>query len=416
MAEENMTPTYFRNLILTAMCAVVNGCDGGDSVVSDEHHLLFDTVITVKHPENVIGLTVRNYSTDSAWILIGPANTPLAADAVQLARYLTSGISEDADRVKALFYHVAERLDYSRPINQGIDPHEPMRGLGVYGWGYCDDFAAIFANLCRAKGYPARVWGLSGHVVTEVFYDRGWHLFDPTTVRYLQNDSGTVLSYDEVNTTDLIKGLYPSNIHLPFRHALRTRKDNSVNDWWLTDDLYDATMVLPPGCEISFNRTTSFALHEILRDTIRDLQIQRGVGLMTVIAKPNDTKIHSHYSPFRVTEVEVVCHRLDIQKIDNISLCYANKLLSMEKYETVDSVRWRLTFNTFDETPVYKYELVSDSPAENLLFRGNIRTRFIFAPKALWPDKQGLTVQFVDRVALKSKSIQISFLSLASEE
>ena len=416
MAEENMTPTYFRNLILTAMCAVVNGCDGGDSVVSDEHHLLFDTVITVKHPENVIGLTIRNYSTDSAWILIGPANTPLAADAVQLAGYLTSGISEDADRVKALFYHVAERLDYSRPINQGIDPHEPMRGLGVYGWGYCDDFAAIFANLCRAKGYPARVWGLSGHVVTEVFYDRGWHLFDPTTVRYLQNDSGTVLSYDEVNTTDLIKELYPSNIHLPFRHALRTRKDNSVNDWWLTDDLYDATMVLPPGCEIFFNRTTSFALHEILRDTIRDLQIQRGAGLMTVAARLDETKIHSHTSPFRVTKVEFICRRYDSKQIDNIWLKHADRSLQMNRRETEDSVHWRLAFNAKNEIPVYAFELVSDQPIDHHLFEGVIRIGFIFAPKALWPDEQGLRVRFLGGVAVKPRGITLSLHSCASKE
>jgi hypothetical protein len=351
MVEEYMTPIILRNLILTAMFTAISGCAREESVVTDGHQLSFDTVISVNHPKNILSITLSNHTEDTACMLMGPANIPLATDVVQLAQYLTYGIKQDADRVKVLFFHVAERFDYARPVSQGVDLHEPMRGLGVYGWGYCDDFAAIFANLCRAKGYPARVWGLSGHVVAEVFYDRGWHLFDPTAVRYLQNDSGTVLSYDEVNTTDLIKELYPSNIHLPFRHALRTREDNSVNDWWLTDDLYDATMVLPPGCEISFNRTTSFALHEILRDTIRDLQIQRGAGLMTVIAKPNDTKIHSHYSPFRVTEVEVVCHRLDIQKIDNISLCYANKLLSMEKYETVDSVRWRLTFNTFDENP-----------------------------------------------------------------
>lgn len=416
LAEEYMTPTITRNMIFTATCALLSGCGEGDSVVSDQHQVSFDTVVAVKHSESVIGLAVRNHATDTAWILMGPASAPLATDAVQLAQSVTNGISEDADRVKALFFHVAERFDYARPLSQERDPHEPMRGFRVYGWGYCDDFAAIFANLCSASGYPSRVWGLSGHVVAEVFYDGGWHLFDPTAVRYLENESGIVLSYEAISSTDLIQELYPSLIQLPFRHALRTRKDNVVNDWWLTDDRYDAVMVVPPGCELSFHRVKTLALHEILRDTLRGMHIQRGTGLMTVAVRPDETKIHSHISPFRVTEVEVVCPWSDGEHIKSISLNHADKSISMERHQTVDSIRWHLTFNPEDEVPVYAYELVSESFSGFIPSEVLIRTRFMFAPKALWPDETGLKVQFIDGITAKPKALTLSIHSSGSEE
>lgn len=54
------------------------------------------------------------------------------------------------------------------------------------GYAICGGMSYTFIILCRKTGMPARYVGsiytprLSSHAIAEVFYDGGWHLFDPT--------------------------------------------------------------------------------------------------------------------------------------------------------------------------------------------------------------------------------------------
>src|SRR5207302_639262 len=66
------------------------------------------------------------------------------------------------------------------------------------GFGYCDDSAALFYHLMTGLGYPARVWGLSGHVVAEVRVNDRWELWDPDLEAYYLNRAGLVAGVEEL--------------------------------------------------------------------------------------------------------------------------------------------------------------------------------------------------------------------------
>ncbi len=55
------------------------------------------------------------------------------------------------------------------------------------GYGICGAISTVFRTLCRRSGLPARYIGAfylrpgqGGHAISEVHYDGGWHLLDPT--------------------------------------------------------------------------------------------------------------------------------------------------------------------------------------------------------------------------------------------
>lgn len=64
------------------------------------------------------------------------------------------------------------------PAEAGGEINQATRLLGVYGYGYCDDAASAAVDVARTLGFPARVWGLDGHVVAEVDFGEGWSLVD----------------------------------------------------------------------------------------------------------------------------------------------------------------------------------------------------------------------------------------------
>ena len=74
------------------------------------------------------------------------------------------------------FYHFWTPLE--RLTGQMV--HDALKLLNVFGWGLCGTSANTIAILFAHAGLPqARVVGIKGHVVPEVFYGGAWHLLDP---------------------------------------------------------------------------------------------------------------------------------------------------------------------------------------------------------------------------------------------
>lgn len=88
---------------------------------------------------------------------------------------------------KSQYYHQLEKMDYTPYF------------FSVSSSGFCNSAAANFVYLAQHYGFPARVVKLEGHVVAEIFYENGWHMFDPSYARYILNDYGSVASILEVN-------------------------------------------------------------------------------------------------------------------------------------------------------------------------------------------------------------------------
>jgi hypothetical protein len=79
------------------------------------------------------------------------------------------------------WYHIAGWA-YEEPFGEVLDP---IRLLNSYGFGLCYHIAPLLEAVYKAAGFAdARVWFLTGHTVTEVFYDGGYHYFDSDMLGY----------------------------------------------------------------------------------------------------------------------------------------------------------------------------------------------------------------------------------------
>jgi len=119
---------------------------------------------------------------------------------VSMAKGLTVGASSPREAVRALYDAVRDEISYNPYVN--YTDRESYRASSVLraGTGYCVGKAALFAALCRAGGYPARI-GLADvrnhlstgrlsalvgtdvfayHGYTEVLLDGRWLKASPT--------------------------------------------------------------------------------------------------------------------------------------------------------------------------------------------------------------------------------------------
>jgi hypothetical protein len=79
------------------------------------------------------------------------------------------------------WYHIAG-WTYEEPQGEVLDP---LKLLNSYGFGLCYHIAPLLQAIYKAGGFEdARVWFLTGHAVTEVFYDGAYHYYDSDMLGY----------------------------------------------------------------------------------------------------------------------------------------------------------------------------------------------------------------------------------------
>jgi len=146
------------------------------------------------------------------WVSIeGPATNPKllvegmpdlsSADAL-LASVIRPGMS-DFEKALAVHTVVARFAVYtSMPrTTWGLD--DPILALNG-GCGICGNFATWANALARKAGLPARIYEITGHTVSEFFYDGGWHMFDPTTrTFFIGRDNRSVADSDVTHQSGL---------------------------------------------------------------------------------------------------------------------------------------------------------------------------------------------------------------------
>jgi transglutaminase-like putative cysteine protease len=135
------------------------------------------------------------------------ANTFMAYDAENTQYYkdlfdrLTAGKESDDERIDAANQYVATKLSFEETPWEVGSPRRVLES----GSQYCGHLSAALATLLATGEYRTREIDLTDgksapytHVAVEVFYDGGWHLYDPTYgVRFL-NNHGKVASYKDV--------------------------------------------------------------------------------------------------------------------------------------------------------------------------------------------------------------------------
>ena len=171
------------------------------------------------------------------------------------------------------------------PAEQGDEVHDPVRFINVYGYGFCDDSARNAAALAQLAGLRSRIWGLSGHVVAETFYDGGWHMFDPDHEVYYRTPAGHIASVEELaQSPQIITKTARDPIGSDSRAIARlytSTKDNSVREKDIPTT-HKMRTVLQPGDELVFDFQNREKIH---RTTFNDQPLPPSFGNGTLIRK-----------------------------------------------------------------------------------------------------------------------------------
>ncbi len=110
------------------------------------------------------------------------------------------GIADEIDRAIAIWRFVSERRYHAKPVTEGAEEHDTVRFFSCYGYGFCDDASQAVAGLAKLCGLQARIWGLEGHVVPEIFAGGRWLLLDADFAAYFHKpgDPRAILGVEEL--------------------------------------------------------------------------------------------------------------------------------------------------------------------------------------------------------------------------
>lgn len=75
---------------------------------------------------------------------------------------------------------------------------DAVKLLNVYGWAICGQMAGLLYDLYCAAGLTARLIGVPGHCLCEVFYDGRWHILDADMWTWFRCPEGHLASAYEL--------------------------------------------------------------------------------------------------------------------------------------------------------------------------------------------------------------------------
>jgi hypothetical protein len=224
-----------------------------------------------------------------------------------LASILKPGMSAE-EKSLAIWKFLVNWRFHHYPAEQGNEVHDPVRFINVYGYGFCDDSARNTAALAQLAGLRSRVWGLSGHVVAETFYEGGWHMFDPDHEVYYRNSAGHIASVEELaRNPQLITKTERDPIGSDSRAIARlytTTNDNSVRENKIPAT-HKLRPVLQPGDELVFDFRNHGKIH---RTTFTDRPLPPSFGNGTLTRKLDLSERESTVSiewPYVVLDAEL---------------------------------------------------------------------------------------------------------------
>ncbi len=154
------------------------------------------------------------------------------------------------------WYHIAGWA-YEEPTGEVLDP---MKLINSYGFGLCYHIAPLLEAVFEAGGFQdARVWFLTGHTVTEVFYDGAYHYFDSDMMGYNVRGTSGFAGKNVVSVRDAERD---SRIFLNKLASPKTVKSGVVDKPWYPADVREAAI---PGLAELFSTTNDNYLYPYTR-------------------------------------------------------------------------------------------------------------------------------------------------------
>ncbi|MBN2288341.1 MAG: hypothetical protein JXQ83_03340 [Candidatus Glassbacteria bacterium] len=114
-----------------------------------------------------------------------------------MAREITADCTTDEEKALAIWQWVLWKRFQRSPHDESST--NPVRAMNCYGYGICGHTSAWVKGLATAAGLKARIFEISGHTISEVYYNGGWHMLDGNVkVFYLARDNRTIASLAEL--------------------------------------------------------------------------------------------------------------------------------------------------------------------------------------------------------------------------
>lgn len=131
-------------------------------------------------------------------------------------------LKSDNQKIEKIHNFVEKHRKSTRPLYESSEMHDPVYFFNVYGCGFCDDAAQNMALLANHFGYNSRIHWLEGHVVSSIFHDAKWRIYDPDAL-------GIVKIGNQVATIDDMVQLAKENKLERYNEAYSTIDNNRIS-------------------------------------------------------------------------------------------------------------------------------------------------------------------------------------------
>ncbi|MGB0583401.1 MAG: transglutaminase domain-containing protein, partial [Limisphaerales bacterium] len=343
-------------------------------------------------------LIIRNIDPDTAIIprLSLDGWPDLSSSEGILRSILKPGMS-DEEKSLAIWKFLVDWRYHHYPAEQGDEVHDPVRFINVYGYGFCDDSARNTAALAQLAGLRARVWGLSGHVVAETYYDGGWHMFDPDHEVFYRTAAGHIASVEELaRNPGLITKTKRDPIGSDTRSIARlytSTEDNSVREKKIPAT-HLLRPVLQPGDEVVFAFESREKIH---RTAFSDRPLPPAFGngtLSRVLDLPDRESTVSIDWPYVILDAELNFPSKGTEPLPQFAAAIDGKVF--EKIPVIrrtgNNVVQLADWLKLKNRAVYRFQLrVTRDSMGSGLQQIPLRVDFQFAPRAVAQIQRGET-------------------------
>jgi hypothetical protein len=220
------------------------------------------TLVKLRHADSY-KISITNNSNTPSKFYLTPARYNFQSYQTLLADIIKPG-STDKEKAIAIWRFTESWTYHSVSAMQQRLPHDPLRLFNSFESGLCDDRNAALTNIFLLAGLKAHAYHLEGHVVAEVFYENGWHMYDADWNLYFKDDNGNVASVEYIsNHPEAIckerssggDGRVKFSLGMQMlKWVYTTKANNHIGNWYTDIPLnYNNIMQLAKGDELSFN-------------------------------------------------------------------------------------------------------------------------------------------------------------------
>jgi hypothetical protein len=208
-------------LILTLFAFLIQACEQNHDRVQDSEISTLVKKFSVFKPSHA-ALKITNTTNSVASFSLKLNGNPkynLVEIAEDIRRMSSEYEGESLERKAWRF--VRDNLKFNPAYSEDKWQHNPHLLLNSPGFGQCDGQSALLVRLWEKLGFEARVWSLTGHVVSEVKSNNKWQMFDAAYGVYYYNEDKQIASVQELSSKSFL-----------IQHPIEIMPFSTTNDYY----------------------------------------------------------------------------------------------------------------------------------------------------------------------------------------